>query len=101
VREIFVQGKSEGIRTKWHENGKKASEVMISDGQPHGIYWQWNPSGALDQKLQLSNGVPHGVSRAYYPSGFIKAETTMVHGKMVEQKMWKDGERREDSQIDR
>jgi hypothetical protein len=36
-----------------------------------------------------------GTAWAYYASGFLKAETTVHDGNVLERKVWKDGELRE------
>ena len=92
VTEHFKEGTSHGVRTKWHPNGKKLSEGGIVDGKFNGTFRRWSESGSLAEQIEFASGQPHGLSLAWYPSGFLKARATMDQGKVVEQKLWKDGE---------
>jgi len=37
-------------------------------------------------------GRADGIAWAWYPSGFVKAETTVQNGQVLNRKSWKDGE---------
>jgi len=39
-------------------------------------------------------GQPDGIAWAYYPSGFLKAESSVHEGDVLDRKAWKDGERK-------
>lgn len=92
VTEQFTEGVSHGLRTKWYPDGAKLSEATIVEGKLHGPFRRWHPNGELAEDLQLKEGQPDGLSKAYFPSGSMKSRTTMQNGKVVEQKLWKDGE---------
>ena len=92
VTECFHAGVSHGLRTKWHANGRKLSEARIVEGRLEGTFRRWNEDGTLAEEIELKAGQPDGISRAYYPSGFLKAEARLRDGKLLEQKLWKEGE---------
>jgi len=95
VTEQFKEGVSHGLRTKWYADGTKLSEATIADGKLHGPFRRWHPNGELAEEVQLKDGQPDGLAKAYFPSGSMRSRTTMQTGKVVEQKLWKDGEHRE------
>jgi antitoxin component YwqK of YwqJK toxin-antitoxin module len=92
VRENFRDGVSHGLRTRWYATGTNASRVMIVEGRLQGTFHRWHENGVLAEEVELRGGTPHGLSRAYYPSGCLKAEARVEAGKVIEQKIWKDGE---------
>ena len=95
VEEHFRAGVSQGRRLKWNADGTKLSEAQIVDGKLHGTFRRWHPDGKLAEEMELQDGQPEGLSRAYFPSGFLKAEARLRAGKVLEQKFWPDGERKE------
>lgn len=95
VEEHFRAGVSHGQRLKWNADGSKLSEAQIVDGKLHGTFRRWHPDGTLAEEVELQAGQPEGLSRAYFPSGFLKAEARLRAGKVLEQKFWSDGERKE------
>ena len=94
VRETFQAGLSHGPREKWHENGTKLSEATIVEGKITGTFQSWYDNGQLNEKIEMKHGEPDGVAWAYYPSGFLKAQTTVAAGKVLDRKVWPDGQRR-------
>lgn len=92
VVEHFRAGVSHGLRTKWHPNGRKLSEVMIIGGKLDGTFRRWFEDGSLAEEIEMNQGSPDGLSRSFYPSGFLRAQARMEAGKLLEQKSWKDGE---------
>lgn len=92
VVECFHAGVSHGLRTKWHANGGKLSEALIVEGRLEGTFRRWNEDGTLAEEIEMKAGQPDGISRAYYPSGFLKAEARLRDGKLLEQKLWREGE---------
>src|SRR5215831_1204653 len=94
VREHFKNGVSHGLREKWHENGARLSEASIVEGKVIGTFQSWYDNGQLAEQIEMKLGKAEGTALAYYPSGFLKAETTVHEGNVLDRKVWKDGERR-------
>jgi antitoxin component YwqK of YwqJK toxin-antitoxin module len=92
VRELFHEGVSHGVRTKWFPDGNKLSEATIENGKITGTFRRWHVNGALAEEIQMTNNQPDGLSRIYYPSGALRAEARIEKGKVLEQHSWKDGE---------
>ena len=95
VREHFKNGVSHGLREKWHENGARLSQASIVEGKVTGTFQSWHDNGQLAERIEMKLGKAEGTAWAYYASGFLKAETTVRDGNVLERKVWKDGERRE------
>jgi antitoxin component YwqK of YwqJK toxin-antitoxin module len=94
VRENFKNGTSDGVREKWHENGARLSCATIVAGKVNGTFQSWHDNGQLSERIEMKLGRADGIARAFYASGFLKAETTVRDGQVLERKTWKDGERR-------
>ena len=92
VNEQFVEGVSQGRRTKWSAGGAKLSEASIVDGQLHGTYRRWHENGTLAEQIEFRAGQPEGVSLAYFESGFLKARAASRDGQVIKQEQWKDGQ---------
>jgi antitoxin component YwqK of YwqJK toxin-antitoxin module len=95
VREHFKNGVSHGLREKWHENGARLSQASIVEGKVTGTFQSWHDNGQLAERIEMKLGKAEGTAWAYYPSGFLKAETTVHEGDVLDRKVWKDGERRQ------
>jgi antitoxin component YwqK of YwqJK toxin-antitoxin module len=94
VREFFKDGVSHGHREKWHPNGARLSEATIVEGKVTGTFRSWYDNGRLSERIEMSRGRPDGTALAYYPSGFLKAETSVRDGQVLDRKSWNDGQRR-------
>lgn len=92
IREHFTNGISHGLRTRWFASGTRLSEAQIDQGRIVGVFRRWHENGALAEEVPMSNDLPEGISRAFYPDGRLKAEVRLEHGKVVEQRFWKEGE---------
>lgn len=95
IQEQYHAGVAQGQRLKWNPDGSKLSEAQIVNGKLHGTFRRWHPDGTLAEEMQMKDGEPDGLSQAYYPSGFLRAEVRTERGKILEQRFWSDGERRD------
>ena len=92
VTETFSNGVSHGVRTKFHPDGRKLSEVSIANGKLEGLFQRWHENGTLAEQVVLTHGVPDGESLAYHPDGSLKARVRLAQGKVIEQTFWSPGE---------
>ena len=92
AREYFKDGVSNGQREKWHENGQLLSRANIAEGKVTGTFRSWYNNGQLSEQIEMKLGKADGIAWAWYPSGFVKAETTVRDGQILNRKSWKDGE---------
>ncbi len=95
VREHFVLGVSHGLREKWHANGRLWSRATIEEGKLNGEFKRWDEAGNLAETLLMKSGEPDGDAVAFHPSGFLKVVARFERGRMMDQRFFSDGERRE------
>jgi antitoxin component YwqK of YwqJK toxin-antitoxin module len=69
------------------------SQASIVEGKVTGTFRSWHDNGQLSEQIEMKLGKADGVALAYYPSGFMKAETTVQDGQILNRTSWKDGER--------
>lgn len=93
VRESFVAGRSEGVRTKWRLDGSRESEAGIRGGRLHGRFVRWDAEGRATEEAWFVDGVPAGEARQWHPDGSLKSWCRLEEGKVVESKRWSPGEK--------
>jgi antitoxin component YwqK of YwqJK toxin-antitoxin module len=93
VRESFVAGRSEGVRTKWRSDGSRESEAGIRGGRLHGRFMRWDGEGRPTEEAWFLDGVPAGEARQWHPDGSLKSWCRLEEGKVVESKKWSPGEK--------
>lgn len=93
IREYYVNSLAHGLRQKWHANGQLKSEGTIIQGKLEGLFQSWHENGQLAERIEMKNGAPEGEAWAFYSSGCVKAETRVQAGKVLNQRLWNDGER--------
>ncbi len=103
----YVNGKAEGLWTRWHQSGKLKSTFHDKGGEFHGVLTQyyekgqtlrtgsyvdgkeegvfrvWWEDGALKIEEYYQDGELEGVSRNYYPNGQLESEGKYVDGRKV------------------
>ncbi|MFO1499281.1 MAG: hypothetical protein U1G07_12945 [Verrucomicrobiota bacterium] len=88
IREEFVAGQSDGLVTRWNEDGTKLSEGIARHGKLTGIFRRWHPNGQLAEELSLQAGQPEGTCRSWYADGRLKAEARLQNGRVLSQRFW-------------
>ena len=83
VEEHFVDGKSSGVRKRWHANGKLKNEATILNGELHGPYTEWHDDGSMAVRMNMVRGKGEGLSEAWHPGGAPKAKVILADGKPV------------------
>ncbi|MCP5521655.1 MAG: toxin-antitoxin system YwqK family antitoxin [Verrucomicrobiales bacterium] len=96
VREGFVAGVSDGIRTKWFPNGRKRTEAVIVQGKLHGTFRRWHENGVMAEEVGMRDGKPHGIARSWYPSGWLRSRAVTNAGEVEKTESWPDGTMREE-----
>ena len=96
---MFIDGKSHGVRVKWHSNGVKQAEDTIEHGKLSGLCRKWHDNGQLAEEMTMVNGQADGLARSWHEDGSQKAEVTMEMGKVVEQQFWEEGQNPGDTQL--
>ena len=94
VAEVFVDGKSHGVRLKWHRNGQKTAEDSIVKGELNGPCYKWHDNGQLAEEMVMVDGHWQMVRRDLgIQDGSQKAQVTLEMGKVIEQKFWEEAEK--------
>lgn len=88
VEEFFTDGVSNGLRTRWDEQGWKKSEEMIEHGTLNGRHVEWHANGKKALEMTMKNGQPDGVAEAWHENGNLKSRSRFVAGKLVERKFF-------------
>jgi hypothetical protein len=70
-----VNGRTNGLQTRWYRNGNKKWEGMFIDYAHHGLYRQWYQSGQLEK--ERSHKEPD-IERTWYETGEVESETKFV-----------------------
>jgi len=63
-----------GPGTWYHKNGKKASQLTMVNGKAEGVRKSWSEDGRLIEEATYKNGVLHGNVKTYQPDGKVKTE---------------------------
>lgn len=95
IREPFVRGVADGVRTKWREDGTRESEASVRNGKIDGRFVRWNAAGTRTEEAYFQAGVPSGEARAWHPDGSLSSWCRLEQGRVVESKSWPPGECRE------
>ncbi len=73
---ILKNGKLEGFRKKYFQNGKLSLEREYSESIPNGLEKEYYEDGSLKQKGVMKNNKEIGIWEMYYPNGQVKQRTT-------------------------
>jgi len=81
-REIYTDGKREGLWTEWYENGQKKSEAIYKlkildnnpdtfDGYLQGLNTFWYENGEKEREDTFKDGKKDGISQAWNKNGVL------------------------------
>ena len=76
----FEAGRPVGLQTDYYQNGNKKTEKTLVKGLPDGIVTTWHANGNMARQETMVNGVRHGLVVAWYDDGRKKAEENWVNG---------------------
>mgnify|MGYP000002579805 CR=1 FL=1 len=83
IREVFVEGKSHGTRTKWDAVSNRIAETTISRGQIHGSHREWHPNGQPALEMSMVEGKAQGTARKWNPEGVLMGQWSLSNGVVV------------------
>ena len=69
-------GNSDGLYTKWFENGKKQSEITYKDGEIDGLFTVWYENGRKKSENTWVYGKMDGLQTDWYENGNKKNQLT-------------------------
>lgn len=80
----FVNGKVDGLRKMYFQNGKVRVEKYYKDGIENGIDKEYYEDGSLEQKGEFANGKEEGTWESYYPNGQVKLRSSYKEGEVFD-----------------
>jgi hypothetical protein len=83
IREVFVEGKSHGIRSKWDATSHRIAETTISRGQIHGSHREWHPNGQPALEMSMVEGKAQGTARKWNPEGVLMGQWSLSNGVVI------------------
>ena len=60
---------TDGINTKYYENGQKESEGNFKDGKEEGFHTGWYDSGKKESEINFKDGDYHGKKTVWFENG--------------------------------
>ena len=67
----FIMKNGTGTQIEWHENGQKAWEQPMVNGQAHGIIVHWHPNGSKASESHYSHGKASGAATSWSDQGRV------------------------------
>jgi antitoxin component YwqK of YwqJK toxin-antitoxin module len=81
-------GEQDGIFRSWHENGQKRSEETYKDGKSDGPYTWWHENGQKRSEGTYKDGEIDGLHTGWHENGQKWNERTFKDGEEVSAKYW-------------
>ena len=78
----FKNGRIDGVKRSYHENGNLESQMFWKEGKGHGEIKVYSQSGQLLEEGAYKNGQMDGIWKEYFESGKLKAEMSYTDGKL-------------------
>jgi len=79
---MIRNGKAEGLRKIYYQNGNVSAEKYFVNGIENGPKTLYYEDGSLMQKGEVVNGNEEGVWEMYFPNGQVKQRSTFKNGTM-------------------
>ena len=76
----YIDGRLNGIATKYYQNGKVKQEAYFKDNKQEGPARTYYESGQLRKEDNFINDMQEGMSFTYYKNGKIRSKTPWKHG---------------------
>lgn len=80
----YSHDEAEGLLIEWYENGERARQQLLINGNTEGQALAWFESGKLKSDISYIAGVPNGTWREWDQNGKVVRDARYVDG--VEQK---------------
>jgi hypothetical protein len=72
---VYKDGKREGFKRKWHENGQLREERNYVNGELEGLWREWDENGQLRSESNYVNGKLEGLWREWDENGQLRRES--------------------------
>jgi tetratricopeptide (TPR) repeat protein len=111
---MFLNGRVNGHRKMYYQNGKIVAERDYKDGIENGFEIEYYEDGSLKQKGEFTNGKENGIWEMYFPNvqlkqrcifdnGVMDGETTVYYstGKVLAVEVTKNGKTAHDKRLEK
>ncbi|MBD29271.1 MAG: hypothetical protein CMO38_08485 [Verrucomicrobiaceae bacterium] len=86
---IYKDGKKEGLKTVWYDNGQKWFANNYKDDRLNGLATGWHRNGQKSSEVTFKNDIRNGSSIEWFANGKKLAEQNFKNDKLVgHQKYW-------------
>jgi len=80
----LVNGKVDGVRRMYLQNGNLSLNRNYTNGIAHGLDIEYYDDGTLKQKGIFINGKEEGIWEDYYPNGKVKRHSIFKKGELID-----------------
>ena len=97
----FINGKKDGLSTKWYENGQKEIEKNYKNGKLEGVHIEWYRSGQKKSETNFKNNKLDGLAREWDEDGKKEKEANFKNGKLdgLATQWYENGQKRFESNL--
>lgn len=80
---FYDNGKSEGLQTKWHDNGQLESEGLFLNSKQIGLWYYWHSNGVLSRSESYINGKLNGSYHEWDDEGRLIKQGSYDEGEKI------------------
>ena len=84
ITEGFLEGRSNGTRTKWDAASNRIAETDIRAGEIEGLHREWHTNGKPSMEVTMARGKAHGVARKWSLGGELAGQWVMSNGVVIQ-----------------
>jgi hypothetical protein len=85
----YKDGKLDGLRAVWFENGQRSEEGNLKDRKEYGPWTNYYKNGQIKRLAQFKDGKLDGLWRSWWENGKKEAERNYKDGKVMTIVVWK------------
>ena len=78
----------DGLQRSWYENGQMSGQRKYKDGKRDGLQRSWYENGQLEGEDYYKNGKQDGLERWWYENGQLWYEANYKDGELISEKCW-------------
>ena len=86
----FKNGKEDGLRKNWHDNGQLMYEYNYREGKQEGLQKQWHRNGQLWAEFNCREGKKDGLWKEWNQFGQLMKTKKFKKGELKYEKCWNE-----------
>jgi len=83
-------GKLDGLKRTWYENGQLGSERNYKDGKPNDLIRIWYENGQLEAESNYKDSKEDGLTRYWHENGQLIYEGNYKNGVLISEKCFNE-----------